>query len=144
MDFTNLLKFSYYFNPSPVTSQQVLIIYLIFFLILVLLAVLTKIYLRKLGQTKPPYLKLLDITYTPLLTCAILGIVLTFFRWQELPYLSMRILIILLMFFILGLSIYVIIYYLSGFQKELRSFIEQEKFNQYIPKPKKLKGNKRD
>lgn len=74
---------------------------------------------------------------------AFLGLILTFFRWQNLPWLGMRFWIVLLFLLALVYGVWVWKRYEKGFRKTLRSQKSQEAEDLYLPKPKKKAKKKR-
>ncbi len=74
---------------------------------------------------------------------ALAGLILTFFRWQSIPVLSMRFWLVL--FFLSGIAYGVWVWrrYEKGFRKALRSNKSKEVVDLYRPQPKKKKRRRK-
>jgi hypothetical protein len=71
------------------------------------------------------------------ITCISVSFVLLFFRWQTIPYLSARILLILDLLWFLIILLMNIMYQVKTLPNEVALYLNKEKFNKYIPKSKK-------
>ncbi|MBU1152015.1 hypothetical protein KJ632_04300 [Patescibacteria group bacterium] len=68
---------------------------------------------------------------------AIIGLLFTFFRWQNVPWLGMRVWIIIIFILAAAYGIWVWQRYKKGFRKALRANKSKEVEDMYRPKPKK-------
>lgn len=135
--FQQFFKPSYIFNAHPSFVQNEVWFYLVFFLVILVGAILAKkFYDRKSLPTKP-YNFFSQRYFGSFLTCAIIGFVLLFFRWQYIYYLSSRILIIIDFLITVVFLIIFLHYIIRKLPQELEKFARQEHFQKYIPQPKK-------
>lgn len=126
-----LLKAIGSYNPKLTLS--LLIISIVFILLAIIIWCLSK----KISKKIPPYKKLSDKFVSLFTTFGVIGIFLAFFSWQEIPYFSSRILILLsILFFILWLLV-ILIYIQRRFSWELEKFKQDERFKKYLPRPKR-------
>jgi uncharacterized protein YacL len=142
MDFSKLFDLNYLFDPRPGSAFYFMIAMIVVFLGLIM----TSFYLEK-WISKHPLKKalkqVLPHTAKHLRGLGILGFVLLFFRYENLPYLSMRALLIALLISIMAY----IGYSVHQFRSKLPAIIEQQKKAKkkktYLPKSKKKKKSKK-
>ena len=134
IDLKNFITPYYLFNPNPSSNFKFLLPLLIFFALMLVVAIIFPIWFRKRKKKSPPRINMVGKIQTPLLTFSLIGVLLLFFRWQALPYLSTRILLLtLLISFLVWLFLF-LIYLKVGFQKEIKNWhMEREKLK-YFPK----------
>ncbi|EKD56548.1 MAG: hypothetical protein ACD_58C00149G0001 [uncultured bacterium] len=137
MNFQQFLKPSYYFNPQPSYTQNEIWFYLIFFAVILIGSIVLKIIYKKKSLVKQLYNFFDNQFFASFLTCAIIGFVLLFFRWQYIIYLSTRILIIIDFLITLIYLILFIIYLLKKLPHKLEKFEKDLHYRKYIPKPRK-------
>jgi len=132
-DFTDSI---YLFSATPPYNQRFLIILLITFIIMTIGGILIWSFMKNRASGKPPYAEL-RLRFTSLL-CTIggIGLVLVFFQWQAIPYLSSRLLLaILLIIFLFWIS-FILRYIQRDFSWKLESFEQHERYKKYLPRPK--------
>ena len=68
----------------------------------------------------------------------LIGLMLIFFRWQEISYLGSRLFMIVLLGGFIIWSLYLIFYRVKVIPKAIIRFREKENFNKYLPNPKRI------
>ncbi|MBI2263121.1 hypothetical protein HYU72_00515 [Candidatus Berkelbacteria bacterium] len=129
MDFKKLFNFDYLFNPYPSADFFFAKPLLVFFSIILVLALATYFTLKK-----PPYQKLKKGLFRLFLSCSLTGFVLLFFRNQAIPYFSMRVWLIL--FFIIYdiWALFILFYLARKLPFEIRQYQKQLEKEKYLPK----------
>ena len=134
--FSQFIKSEYWFYSSPPFNQGELLFYGIFFLIILLGAILLKRKYHQKSQEFPPYNFFSQKFYSYFLTCTIIGFVLLFFRWQGIPYISSRILLGVDLLIIIITLILFIYYQFKSLPNQISKYQEQQEYQKYIPIPK--------
>lgn len=133
--FQNLFKPNWWFiSPSPYSSE--LKIYLSIFLSLVILSIICYIIFARKAKSVPPYLNLRSLIFGWLLGLGLTGLFLVFLAWQAIPYLSSRILVILIFLSTVIWFIYLLFYLRLTFYEQIKRFHEEENYKKYLPKKK--------
>lgn len=131
--FQNLLSYftkDMLFDPAPSASDALIIVYLVCFG-LVTLAAIVWFFLK--GEIK----RILTGYFSIFMTVGVLGLIYTFVRYERLPNLSTR---IVLMALIVGSMIWLVTksYFTVSELNKLRDLSKIEnKYKKYLPKPKK-------
>ncbi len=122
----------YLFNPYPGYNMDLMPTLLIFFVILVILSVVSFIFLKK--SKKQPIAYIWSSVYSWFLWVGIVGIVLLFFRFEGIAYLSMRFLLFLwlILFFFWGL--YILWFGRKRYKKILKKQKEKKEKERYFKK----------
>lgn len=126
---SKLLVLNYWFNLRPeALSSLAIILLLLFYLILAIIYIISFLYLRKKGL----YLKIFKRSSSFSMTNLIIGIVLLFFSYEEVPFLSAR------FWFILWLSemiIWIVFIFRNMLEiPKLKERLEKEReYKKYIP-----------
>ncbi|MCX6806718.1 MAG: hypothetical protein NT135_01190 [Candidatus Berkelbacteria bacterium] len=129
-----LQNFNQILSPNPSFSFGFLLPFIIFFGLMLLLGVIIPILIKKRFKKSPPYRKLGEKIQSPILTFSIIGFILIFFGWQAIPYLSSRILLILLQLAFVCWLIYFLVYLLKIFPKEIANWHEELHKMKYLKK----------
>lgn len=129
INLSKLLEASYIFEKTPAAKGLYLYLAIVFGLLLVLALIL----IIQLKKKEKIYKKLHTKIINLLLFTGFLGLVLIFFRWQQIPYLGSR-------FFMLVLAGVVIIwlgviywYRFLILPKEIEKYEKQKIFEKYLP-----------
>lgn len=139
IQISKLFRADYIFDITPKTTG--LYQYLgIGFVLLGLIALVLWWLNRKKPKLKKEFFGKIIALFT---TTALLGLVLLFFRMQEIPYLASRLMMLslLLMFVIWGG--FIIYYRFRVLPKEFKKTKEKENFERYLPKKIPRKENKK-
>lgn len=131
--FNNLISAKFWFS-TPLINSKELIVYFFVFLALVILWLICYIYFTGKSKVVKPYRNLKE-SIGWLLGFGILGLLLVFFAWQAIPYLSVRILFIIIFIAIIFWLIYKILN-ISKFKTSLEEFEEVKKREKYLPRKK--------
>ena len=130
------------FELQPGSEFKFMVILIVFFLILAIGSFYLDAWIKKQPH-RNAIKKLLPHFPNRLRILGIIGFVLLFFRYENIPYFAMRILLVLLL---LGIISY-IGYSLYKFKKHLPELLETRKkkktHHKYLPKSKKKKKKKR-
>lgn len=133
-DFYLLTNWAWLSNSRPISSgfwlSTVLIITL---LALVVSFVFGKYYrpeFKSLLNLKNSWIKLINY-------CAFFSLVVLFGRWQQLPFLGMRLLHVLIGAVFILVGVFLIILRLTRAKKQIRQKSIENKLNEYLPKIKK-------
>lgn len=137
MIFKDLAKIDYYFESNPPFDQSEAIFYLIFFTIILIAALVVKKLFSKKCQTISCYDFFAKSYFSAIITCTIFAFVLLFFRWQEIPYLSNRTLVLVDLLIVLFIISLTLIYYFKKLPQKITTIQEEENYQKYFPKPKK-------
>ncbi|PIP50936.1 hypothetical protein COX11_01390 [Candidatus Berkelbacteria bacterium CG23_combo_of_CG06-09_8_20_14_all_41_73] len=71
------------------------------------------------------------------LTIGILGVLFSFFRYESIPYIGVRFVMLLLLTFTIIWYLAITLYSITKMPKEVRLKKAQEKYLQYLPKKKR-------
>jgi len=134
MNFINSLQL---FKATPDYNANIVIGLLIISIILILKGIIIWLLMKKISQKIPPYNELRNKLTSLLATVGIIGLFLTLFAWQLIPYFSMRFLILLLVFVLIIWIISILIYIKREFSRELDKFKRTERYKKYLPKQKR-------
>lgn len=137
LDFEKLIDPAWLFEKTPSFPFKFLLPLLIFFGLMFLAGILVPLWISKKNKKTPPYQKLASKLQTPLIIFALIGFLILFFRWQAIPYLSTRILIIILLLSIIFWLTSFLQYIKRGFQKELGLWQEELRKMKYLPVSRK-------
>jgi len=143
--FTNLLskikEFTdsiYLYSAVPPYNQKFLMIMLIIFVIMGLGGWAVWSLMKKRVNKKPLYGEIRSRLASLLFTIGGIGLVLVFFEWQAIPYLSSRLLLaILLIIFLFWISS-ILRYIQRDFSWKLKDFEQHERYKKYLPRPKSV------
>ena len=135
LDFNKIFQPKWLFEPVPPAD---------FFLFWPLVIVFGSFLILALGiwifftfvKKELPYQQIKFLLLNLLISCGIFGLILLGIRNQNIPYLSMRFLLILLfVIFLIWLGIIIIIL-LTRFKKELRQYRRKQQIEKYLPRKK--------
>ncbi len=127
MNFTELFSTEYLFNAVPDSSSGFTVYFLIFFVLLVVLAFVTK-YLLKSEK------KIRDRQFVSFLTCGILGLFYVFARYESLPWLASRFFLLLILLTLVVWLGSITAFTVKHISKKKKQEIVDEKFTKYLPK----------
>jgi len=132
IDLGKIINIGYIFETTP--SPEGLYRYLaILFGLMIIGAIVIVILNRRKSLTR----KVKSGFFSLLLTVGIIGLSLIFFRFEEIPYLGSRLMLILLFFIIICWAAFIIWYWLVILPKEIAMIREKEKFQKYLPRKAK-------
>jgi len=123
----------YLLNPYPSYEMKFLVPLLIFFGALIVLSLAIWLFSKKKRKNKP-LLKLLGSLANWLVWIGAIGLLLLFFRYEGIPYVSTRVALFLwlVVFVIWGASI--LFFGLNQYRKTVKEFKEEEKKKKYFRK----------
>ena len=132
MEITKLFSLEYLFNTTPGSEFKYLWVCVAFFLLMVVFGQYMKFFIKK-NEHKKILKRLFQGVEFKLNVTAILGLMLLFFRNQNIPYLAARPLLILMLaigLYQLGKITYI---YFKIFPNELGEFKKKEERLKYMP-----------
>jgi hypothetical protein len=128
IDLGKLFNPGYVFESTP--NSTGLYQYLaILFGLEIIGAILITIFNRKKSATK----RVKSSFFSLFLSMGIIGLSLIFFRWQMIPYLGSRLVLVLLFIVFIIWSVFIFWYWLMILPKEMAKVKEQERFEKYLP-----------
>lgn len=135
-NWQNYFSSNYLFNASPSGEEKMQIGLAVFFLLLIIVGILVFFILGKkyhqFPPFKPPKIHIINCS----LFVGITGLLLLFFRWQNIPYLSMRFLLLVLLVAFLIWLVYIIIYIRTKLIYDLKKFQVEQRYQSYIIRKK--------
>ncbi len=132
------------FEKTPALDFE--IIYLVsFFGLLIILAVISWWYFRAKRNEVKLWSKIQVSFFNLFFYTGIAGLVIAFFRWQQIAYFGSRFFDLVLVFIFLAWLVNILIYRYSIFSKELKSHYDKKNFEKYLPSAdlSKVKNNKK-
>jgi len=132
--FTNL---GYLVDKQPAFFWQEALPFLILFVLMLLTAIIVPLILRRRFKGVVPYQRLSSRLSSPLFLFGWIGLGLLFFRWQSLPYLSARILLVILICAFLTWLINFFIYLMKSFPQEVSAWQETLRRQRYLKRVRK-------
>jgi hypothetical protein len=135
--FSKFVDPDYLFEKTPPFPFQFLLPLLIFFGLMFLGGLIIPWVLRKKHKKSPPFEKLAGKIQIPLITFSLLGFSLLFFRWQAIPYLSARVLLLILGLILLIWLIFLNLYLKKNFKKEYLLWQDELRKMKYLKSSKK-------
>lgn len=133
-DFHQLINPSYLFDTNPPYQWDFLWRAIGIYGALIIVAIMIKIFLRS-----PDYEKIKNSLFTLGLTCGLIGLLLVFFRFEGISFLSARFWhLILLLVFLIWLAI-IIFYSIKKLPEEIKERKEKEWREKFLPQPKQKK-----
>jgi hypothetical protein len=131
IDLGKLFSISYIFESTP--NSEGLYHYLAIFFGLEIVGALA---IAIFGRRKSPTKKVKSGFFSLLLTTGIIGLSLIFFRWQAIPYLGSRLMLVILFLILICWAAFIFWYWLIILPEELAEVREQQRFQKYLPKKK--------
>jgi len=126
----NLLSLSFWFNLRPPAMLETFnTLFLVFLVILLILSITAFYFKKKKKLYRSFWLKFYDFTASNLM----IGLILFFFSWQEVPFLSARFWLIL-WFALIVTWLYFLIKHLRKIPKRKEEAEKKKSFDKYIPK----------
>jgi len=132
--FSNL---GYLVDKQPTFFWQEALPFLILFVLMLLTAIIVPLILRRRFKGIVPYQQLSSRLSSPLFLFGWIGLGLLFFRWQTLPYLSARILLVILLCAFLTWLINFFIYLIKSFPQEVSTWQETLRKQRYLKRVRK-------
>ncbi len=136
IDFKKLFNLSYIFESTPASTGLYKYLTILFGL-MIIGAVVIFFFNRK---DKDNYKKLKNNFFNLFLTTGIIGSVLIFLRFQEVPYLGSRLMLLILLVAFVIWSFFIGYYGFFILPEEIIKRKEKEHFEKYLPKSKIAKG----
>ncbi len=133
-----LIRIKLFFNPGylflayPSPDVTLMPYLLIFFGILLILAIVSSVALKK--NRKKPVKALWRHLATWLWWSSIIGFLLLFFRYEGVYFLSMRFILLAWILAIIIWGSWILVYYKKGYQKFLAEYAKQKDKEKYIPR----------
>lgn len=136
-DFSRIFKYDYIFEYVPSWNSKISIYNFYIFGGIIILGIifyiLRKTLFRKRYFWQKLALKLIPLCYT----IGITGVVLVFFRFQAIPFLSSRFLIYVLVFATIIWLVVITWYFIRKYSKESKNFNIEKRIKRYLPTKKK-------
>lgn len=137
MSILNQINLSKIFDPNLVFEATpapggLYLLSLIIYGLLIISAIILGVISRRNPQSI--YKKLWRQFIYLMLFTGLLGPVLVFFRWQSIPYLGSRLMVLILWIIAIAWLTQIIIYRIWLLPKEIQKIKEKEKFEKYLPK----------
>ena len=127
IDSLHLLNFYPGYNSKPTITVFSVSIFFVLLGLIILFA------LAKTAKKIPPYNEIKNKFASVFLTCGGIGLFLSFCAWQEIPYLSGTLMILILSLIFVIWILYILIYLKRDFFKELEKFKRDERYKKYFP-----------
>ena len=127
-----LTDLNFLFVETPSYNFRFYLPLLIFFALILLAGLLITWWLKRKYRKILPYQKLKNKISTFAIAYSIIGYLLLFFSWQQIPYLASRIWLLLMLLYFLYWWVMMVIYLKTGFQKELILLYEQSRKEKYL------------
>jgi len=124
----------YLFSATPPLDNELTITLAIIFGVIIFLGIIIIAILAKKARRIPPYQDLKDRVANTFINFGIIGLMLVFFRWQEIPYLSAPILVLILIIVFLIYLSYTIMFWRRTTVKEIIKFKKEKAYRKYLPK----------
>ncbi|TES95155.1 hypothetical protein E3J85_02380 [Patescibacteria group bacterium] len=133
-NFDQLLKLNFWFAKSPGPAGVYFTRLSFVFGLLFLIALVIYLFIAKVKRKdfNPVKAKLWRKVYICFFTISIIGGALIFFRYEQIPFLSLRFLMLTLLVGFLVWVGFIIFYYLRGFKRELLEYQEEERKKKYL------------
>ncbi len=132
------LTLNYYFNLRPISGNRTLVVLLVFFAVLILIGLAIKLY-AKIKNLKKIDRKLIDKYFLFFIVMGLLGILITWFRYESAYLLSARFWLVI---WVIGALIWLIKIIRFQFKTvpEAKKMAEQkQQFKKYLPQRSKKK-----
>lgn len=134
---TKYFSVSYILSANPEPAKNILVAYIIVFTLIIILGIIiSTIFSKKAKKTKPYKLIQEKIIYHTV-SVGIIGLLLVFFLWQEIPYLSSPIVVYILIAILIYLLVIDSIYYKNEVKSEIKKYKQELKYQKYLPKKNK-------
>ena len=131
-DIKKLFQLDYIFEKTPDAAGAYK--YLVFlFVFLILLSVVAWIGYGRLSRKIPLWRKMQTRVFNFFFYTGIIGLILLFFRYEQIAYLGSRFFLILLLLVFIIWGIYILYFRIIRFSKEIIQYHEQKKFEMYLP-----------
>ena len=127
-----LLDPVYIFEKTPPTDFPFQYLVFIFGFLIILAVIFWFIYGRPKKRI-PIYAKLQSKVFNLFCYTGLIGLVLIFFRWQQIAYLGSRFFMLLLLLIFIIWGIYIIYFRLKIVPKEIKKYQEKKQFEKYLP-----------
>jgi len=127
---TNFFTTEYLFATTAPTNRNLFLALLAAFAVMIIISLLLS-YNKKIHP--PLRAKLFNF----FLTLGILGILISFFRYESIPYVGIRLMMFLLIITAFIWYLIITIYGLTKMPKEVKLRKNQERYAQYLPKKKR-------
>jgi len=134
IDLSKIFDPNLIFEASPDPQGFYLYIAIIYGLILVLAIILGVISRR---NPQSVYKKLRSKTIYLMLFVGLVGLMLTFFRWQAIPYIGSRLMVLALWIVAIAWLVEIIWYWLFILPQQKKLQQEKENFEKYLPRHNK-------
>jgi len=126
----NFFTTDYLFSTQAPTNKVMFLLVLAIFVLFIIIATL-------LAYNKKIHPPLRAKFFNFLLTIGIIGVFVSLFRWESIPYIGSRFVMLLLLIIAIIWYCLIAIYSISKMPKEVRLRKNQERYVQYLPKAKR-------
>lgn len=135
--FSNFFTREYLLDPAPSYPFKYFLPLVAFFGLMFLLGIILPIWFNRRFKGLLPYQVLSSKIQIGLLSFFIIGFLLLFFRFEEIPWLSSRLLLYLLLLSFLIWLIFILKYFRKQFREDLQKYQEKIRQLKYLTLPKK-------
>ncbi len=132
----NHFNAKYLFNTHPQADNGIVIFFIILSCLLIVVAIVSVFILGKKAKTVAPYATLKDKIFNNFITLGIIGLLLTFVYWQEIPYLSLPIILLVFILVIIGQTVYIILFWRRNINSDIAKYQVEQSYEKYLPKNK--------
>ena len=136
MEFEGFINSLQLLAPRPIYSSKYIIMLLVISLMMIALGIATWFLMKNISKEISPYNELKNKLTSLFATAGSIGLILSFFSWQAIPYLSSRILALILAIIFLIWSLLILIYIKRNLSWELKKFKQDERYKKYLPRAK--------
>jgi len=124
------------FWATPAYNSNITIALLVMSVVFVIAGILVWMGLKNNAKNIPPFQELRNKMTSLFVSVGIIGLMLSFFGWQSIPFLSSRLLVIILAIIFIIWLISILIYISRNFSQELKKFKQDERYKKYLPRAK--------
>jgi len=124
------------FWANPDYNSNLTLILSLVSVLMIITGIIVWFGLKNKSEKIPPYGELRNKIMSLLATTGIIGLLLGLFSWQEIPYLSSRLLVLILAFIFVIWFIFILIYIKRDLSRELKEFQQVQRFKKYLPRKK--------
>lgn len=142
IDLGKLFHSDYLFTKTPPADSDYRYL-VILFGVLIVIAVSSWVYFAKKKKQLSLWGNIQGRVFNLFLYIGIIGLVLIFFRWQEIPYVGSRFFLIILLVAFLLWAAYVMFYRFIIFKELLANNKKKEEFEKYLPSSRKLSDERK-
>lgn len=124
-------------KSEPTYNEQFILILTLISALMLAVGIIVWFVMKRISKKIPPYQEIRNRISGLLITTGSIGLLLAFFSWQSIPYLSSRVLLLILFIIFAIWLLFILIYIQRNFSRELKKYEQAERYKKYLPRPKK-------